>query len=128
MITVAQASRLLGVTPSRVRALISSGLISAHKVGKVWMVDEESALQRVQEKPKGGRPANGKARLNPPAEQFPFEDFHAFYQQAQECFSHYPSAGQMDFFASKEECDFAFAVADFFLQRKQRQLVAEGAF
>ena len=128
MITVAQASRLLGVTPSRVRALISSGLISAHKVGKVWMVDEESVLQRVQEKPKGGRPAAGKACPNPPAEQFPFEDFHAFYQQAQERFSHYPGVDQMDSFASREECDFAFAVADFFLQCKQRQLVAEGAF
>lgn len=46
----------LNVHPSRVRALIASGGLSATKVGGVWLVDRASISGRKRQHPSAGRP------------------------------------------------------------------------
>lgn len=53
MLTVTKLANRLGLNPSRIRALISSGKIKATKIGKTWVItDYSKALDR-----KNGRPA-----------------------------------------------------------------------
>lgn len=54
LLTVEQAAESLGVSARRVRALITSGKLSAEKVGRDWLMTAES-LENVKER-KPGRP------------------------------------------------------------------------
>lgn len=56
LVSVSDAARELGVHPSRVRALISSGAIAGEKIGGVWAVDAASLAQRERERGPAGRP------------------------------------------------------------------------
>ncbi|MGH2879962.1 MAG: hypothetical protein ACRDK4_10210 [Solirubrobacteraceae bacterium] len=53
---VSAAAAELGVNPSRVRALISSGAVAAEKVGGVWLVDPVSLAARSRLPSPAGRP------------------------------------------------------------------------
>jgi hypothetical protein len=53
---VSAAAIALGVNPSRVRALISSGAVEAEKVGGVWLVDRVSIAGRIRQPGSPGRP------------------------------------------------------------------------
>lgn len=57
-LTVVQAAERLAVVPSRVRALVASGRLSARRVGGVWLVDPEAVDRRADAVPDGakGRP------------------------------------------------------------------------
>jgi GNAT superfamily N-acetyltransferase len=55
-VAVDDAARQLGVAPSRVRALIASGLLRADKVGGRWLVDWDSVLARERAQNAPGRP------------------------------------------------------------------------
>lgn len=57
-ITPAEAARLLGVSPTRVRAMITAGRLPAAKFGSSWII-KRSDLRLVAER-KVGRPKNGK--------------------------------------------------------------------
>lgn len=129
MLTVSQSAKLLKVTSSRVRALISAGTLPARKVGNAWLLQEEDVLQRLESRPKSGRPKAGEHRLlDYQAGDDPYADFSEFYRQAKELYSLYPSGLQMMKMESPEERRFAVAVADFFCQQKQRELVSKGVF
>lgn len=54
MISTKQAARILGVSPRRVRALITSGRLPAKMVGRDWLI-EKPDLERVMVR-KPGRP------------------------------------------------------------------------
>ena len=60
MLSTVEASKLLNVSPRRVRALIESGDLKAQKVGHAWLVDEESARQRANAPVAAGRPKDGE--------------------------------------------------------------------
>lgn len=54
MLNTAQVAERLGISPQRVRALISSGTIPAERVGRDWVIREEDLLALPERKP--GRP------------------------------------------------------------------------
>lgn len=56
LLPVSAAAAELGVNPSRVRALISSGAVAAEKVGGVWLVDRASVTARNRQPAAAGRP------------------------------------------------------------------------
>lgn len=55
-LSVAAAADELGVHPSRVRALIASGALSAEKVGGAWLVDRTGIASRGRQQAPAGRP------------------------------------------------------------------------
>ena len=62
MLSVGESARQLGVSPSRVRALIKEGRLPAAKNGREWMIREEDVLQRLMASPRAGRPRLGSTR------------------------------------------------------------------
>lgn len=56
-LTTKQAAERLGVTPSRVRALIKAGRLPARKDGRDWLIEERHLGRVAVRKP--GRPARG---------------------------------------------------------------------
>ena len=59
MLSVRESAQQLGVSPSRVRALIKEGRLPAAKNGREWMIREEDVLQRLMASPRAGRPRVG---------------------------------------------------------------------
>ena len=45
-ITVSEAANLLGVSASRVKALIKQNKLKAEKPGRDWLIDKKSVLAR----------------------------------------------------------------------------------
>lgn len=132
MLSVEQAAQLLGVSSSRVRALIKSGRLSAVKNGRSWILREEDVLQRLSEHPHPGRPQSASRTLACANEQSADEDriaeAHALYEGCRELFRLRPTSVMLQEAHSQEEASFYMAVADFFLQQKQAQLIAEGVY
>lgn len=56
LLSVSAAANELSVHPSRVRALIASGALSAEKVGGVWLVDRAGVAGRNRQRASAGRP------------------------------------------------------------------------
>lgn len=44
--TTNEAADLLGVTPSRIKALIKSGKLKATKIGRDWQIERKSVTAR----------------------------------------------------------------------------------
>lgn len=57
-ITIAEASRTLGVSTERVRQLINSGTLAAEQVAGIWLIDEGSVAARMRNNPGPGRPSS----------------------------------------------------------------------
>src|SRR5258708_6769801 len=55
-LTVAEAAERLGISPGRVRKLISSGALEAEQVGPVWLVSAESVDHRRSDPVPRGQP------------------------------------------------------------------------
>jgi excisionase family DNA binding protein len=58
IISAAEAAKRLNVTPTRVRAMISSGRLKATKVGNMWVLDPKD-LEAVKNR-KVGRPRKAR--------------------------------------------------------------------
>lgn len=58
IITTTEAAKRLGVTPTRVRALIESGRLKAFKYGREWLIDPKD-LEAVKNR-KVGRPRKSR--------------------------------------------------------------------
>lgn len=56
LITTAEAAERLGVTDRRVRQMIEDGLLKGEKVGRDYLIEEDS-LEAAKKRPKPGRPA-----------------------------------------------------------------------
>ena len=54
-LTTEQVAEKLGVTPRRVRALITSGRLKAKRIGRDWMIDSRQLAKFTPKPP--GRPA-----------------------------------------------------------------------
>lgn len=134
MLTVAESARMLGVTPSRVRALIAHGALPARKVGRTWILEEADVVERASLHARPGRPA--KATIKPvddpagqPASDESWnEELHRLYVGCKSAFRFRPGVEQIEAAQSAEEGSFYVAVADFFLQERQRELVAQGVY
>ncbi len=138
MLSVAQSAELLNVSPTRVRALIASGLLPAEKAGRAWVLREEDVMQRASLHARPGRPSNGAkgaGRTNPAtaaAADAPGEGrsaaLHDLYLGCREAFRFRPDSALLMGAESPEEAAFYVAVADFFLAQRQRELVRRGAY
>lgn len=131
MLTVSEAAEQLGVSTSRVRALIKSGTLPAFKHGRAWVLREEDVLQRLMDRPHSGRPKRREptsAKEQARRESRQSKRAHKAYELCRELFLHCPSQELMDRAKSQEEASFYMAVSDFFLQQQQAELIAKGVF
>lgn len=130
MLSVSESAKQLNISDARVRALIKSGQLPATKCGHGWVLREEDVLQRLMEKPKAGRPKNQVKDLQnegmPPAKTD--NTLHELYDCCRALFQHIPTEEMMSQAKSSEEAGFYMAMADFFLQRKQAQLIKSGVY
>lgn len=127
MYSVKKAAETLGVSGSRVRAMLKAGQLEGEKIGNAWAVSETSVAQRILEGGRPGRPANVPAkafeRLLPDVEAA-----HRIYDEAEQVLAGCYASTFLDQARTPEEQAFWIHVADFFLQQKQRKLVKEGVF
>lgn len=54
--SVSEAADILDVTPSRIRAMVKSGILKARKVGRILEVDAQDVMERFNEPVHAGRP------------------------------------------------------------------------
>lgn len=142
MLSVSQSAALLGVSPARVRKLIADGALPAQKIGRNWAIAETDVAARLDKRPKAGRPkssaSDGSAPLPPSKPGDPAAALdrassaeppeRLLYRACKEAFLFRPDQQLIDQAESSEEASFYFAVADFFLQRKQQELIKAGVF
>lgn len=133
MLSVTQAAEKLGVTPSRVRAMIKFGQLNAVKCGRGWIVQEEDVLDRLLRKPRAGRPSKTGSDLEQRRSRsgVSLSDArraHRIYEDCRAMFSSLPSEDLMQHASSSEEATFYMVVSDFFLQKKQDELIEQGVF
>lgn len=135
MLSVKDSARILGVSESRVRKLIADDVLPATKIGRSWGLREEDVMDRVARKPKGGRPRNQENTAPLPPEkpgcragQAHAQELHRLYRACKQAFKLRPDASCIQSASCGEEAAFYMAVADFFLQQKQAQLVKCGVY
>lgn len=58
-ITTAEASKRLGVTTTRVRAMLKAGILAGEPFGRDWMIDAASVAKRKRLADKGKLPKGG---------------------------------------------------------------------
>lgn len=130
MLSVSEAAEMLGISSSRVRQLIANDALQASKVGRAWCIHEESILARIDHAPKPGRPETTARFAEPTAEESEkrAQRLHDLYEQCRKEFSLHPSMADLKNAATNDEATFYMAIADFFLQQRQRELVAQGVY
>ncbi|MEG1434327.1 MAG: helix-turn-helix domain-containing protein [Gordonibacter sp.] len=140
MLSVSEGAQLLGVSPARVRALIAEGTLPAQKLGRAWTLRDEDVLQRAREKPRSGRPRaldsktlsehpdTSSTNLATDSSTDSENDLHNLYLACRDVFSQRPDARLLEKTSQPEEASFYVAVADFFLQQKQLELVRQGVY
>ena len=154
MLSVSKSAEILGVSPARVRKLLDDGLLEGRKIGRAWAVSEESVYDRLAKKPGAGRPlrshvpavsgvagteAKGSLAVSADVGKASTEEvassanvcssrtLHDLYLECKEAFRFEPSLHALSS-ASQEDAGFYMAVADYFLQQKQRDLIERGAY
>lgn len=126
MLSVREAADKLGVTDVRIRAMLKSGKLDGHKVGRAWVVSERSVAQRLRE---GGRPGRPTRKAQQFERKLPDIDMaHHIYDEAERVLSGCYDSGFLSQARTPDEQAFWIRVADFFLQKKQRELVEKGVF
>ena len=127
MLSVSQSAEILGISAARVRKLVSEGTLDGVKIGRTWALTDESVYNRLSRKPSAGRPA--RASKLPPADNAPTApELHSLYLECKRAFQFEPSLQAIEDAKSQEEAGFYMAVADYFLQYKQRELIAQGVY
>lgn len=113
------------LSSARVRKLVSEGALDGVKIGGSWALQEASVYDRLSKKPGAGRPT--RAIDGAPADkQVPAHDLRSLYLECKRAFQFEPSLQAIEEAKSQEEAGFYIAVADYFLQHKQRELIAQG--
>ncbi|MDO4399397.1 MAG: hypothetical protein Q4D27_00435 [Coriobacteriia bacterium] len=117
---------MLGVSDARVRAMLANGQLEGEKMGRAWAVSGASVRTRLKEGARPGRPA---AQTHSFTRSVPdVEDAHRLYDEAQALLAGCYNAELLDQARDEDEQAFWILVADFFLQRAQKELIAEGAY
>ena len=78
-------------------------------------------------KPGAGRPTRTIDGA-PADKQVPAHDPHSLYLECKQAFQFEPSLQAIEEAKSQEGAGFYMAVADYFLQHKQRELIAQGVY
>ena len=126
MITCHQAAEMLSVSDARVRAMLATGQLEGKKMGRAWAVSGASVRRRLK---KGVRPGRPAAQTHTFTRSIPdAEDAHRLYDDAQVLLAGCYNADFLDQARDEDEQAFWILVADFFLQREQRKLIAEGVY
>ncbi len=128
MLSVSESAELLGVSTARVRALIKSGQLAAVKSGRAWILREEDVIQRLSQRPRSGRPKASSSEDKSPQQNVDVGSLHELYEESRKLLRHLPTSEMMAQAKSKEEASFYMAVADFFLQQRQAELVKSGVY
>lgn len=136
MLSVAQAAEMLHISATRVRALIKKGTLPATKVGNSWCLEEKDVLRRTMDRPKAGRPRSSSdegagwddSGVIEADLESSVREGHNLYMACKEYFRYRPDIDVIASAKSAEEASFYMAVADFFLQQKQKELVERGVF
>jgi excisionase family DNA binding protein len=132
MLTVNQAAARLGVTPERVRAMIHSGTLEAERFGRVWTLPEAAVVERMLKSPRAGRPKkSGDAASSGHGVLGADKDIgqaRELYRQCKAQLAGCYGAGFLLQAQTEEEQGFYLAVADFFLQQRQREVVDAGIY
>ena len=126
MLSVHEAAVILGVSDARVRALLKDGGLEGTKIGRTWAVSERSVAKRRREGARPGRPTKnvrGYERTVPDV-----DEAHRIYDDAARVLAGCYDAAFLDQARTPEEQAFWIRVADFFLQKRQRELVEEDVF
>ena len=128
MISTGEAAARLGVSAARVRALLEAGTLRGAKIGRTWAVDEASVDARLASPARPGRPRREGA--NPPQEPATTdpEALQRLYDGCREQLAGSFGADVIHAARTPEEARFYMAVASFFLQERQRELIDEGVF
>ncbi|MDO5043569.1 MAG: helix-turn-helix domain-containing protein [Slackia sp.] len=127
MLSVSQSAEILGISPARVRKLVSEGALDGVKIGGTWALQEASVYDRLSKKPRAGRPVRAIGGM-PADKQAPEYDLHSLYLECKQAFRFEPSLRSIEEAETQEEAGFYMAVADYFLQHKQRELIAQGVY
>ena len=126
MLSVQEAAKRLGVTDVRVRALLKSGQLEGSKIGRAWAVSERSVAERLRDGAHPGRPARKEPQFERP---LPDVDVaHRVYDDAVRVLAGCYDAAFLEHARTPDEQAFWICAADFFLQRKQLELVREGVY
>lgn len=129
MLTVNEASRILGISQTRVRQLAAQGTLQAEKKGRAWFLDEASVMNRLNSKPQAGRPHAVRLDEHDELSGNKESELHNLYVEGKRLLGEAsPSAATLRGLRNSEEIAFLLAMADFFLQQKQQTLVAQGVF
>lgn len=132
MLSTMEAAKLLGVSSIRVRNLIYDGALPAQKVGRSWVLREEDVMARLARHPGPGRPRKTSENHAPHeggGDRAPEPTrLHELFSSCKSSLAGSPSAAEINAIKDADEAAFRIAVADFFLQRKQAELVQRGAF
>lgn len=134
MLSVKEAACELGISPARVRKLIADGEIAASKVGNAWALEEKDVLDRLARRPRAGRPRKADDEHAPSACKGPrggserARRAKRLFLECREVLSVIPDASMIAGAESAEEAAFYIAASDFFLQRRQHELVSQGVF
>ncbi|MDO5024097.1 helix-turn-helix domain-containing protein [Slackia piriformis] len=127
MLSASQSAEILGISSARVRKLASEGALDGVKIGKSWALQETSVYDRLSKKPTAGRPARTTGGTSAD-KQAPAHDLHSLYLECKQAFQFEPSLQAIEEAKTQEEAGFYMAVADYFLQSKQRELIAQGVY
>jgi excisionase family DNA binding protein len=138
MLSVTESAKILGISPARVRALIAKEILPAEKAGNAWLLREEDVVQRLSQHAHAGRPrcrheygtqcSNAQQTSGVDCQSNRNVAAHELYRACKEVFSIRPDVELITQTKSSEEAAFYVAVADFFLQQRQRQIVKQGIY
>ena len=134
MLSVKEAAAILGVSPARVRKLIADNEIPALKVGNAWALEEKDVLNRLSKRPRSGRPRKDAGEAAPSSAERSqrasarLRKAKRLYQDCEAILSAIPDATMIEGAESADEAAFYIAISDFFLQKRQRELIGQGVF
>ena len=129
MLSTKEAAERLDISEVRVRALLEKHLLEGTKVGRTWVVSEQSVEARLRRNPRPGRPPkqsqnNSTANVS----SFDIEKARKLYQECRETLSGTFNADFLNQAQTKEEEAFYVAVSTSFLQEQQKRLIEQGEF
>ncbi|MCL2756762.1 MAG: excisionase family DNA-binding protein [Coriobacteriia bacterium] len=127
MQTVEQAAEYLGVSQTRVRKMIYDGVLPAERFGRIWSIPDAAVISRHKSKPGSGRPKKDSVKDWKQIKGIPYTVQNLYHECRNSTAYRYEIDSIMNI-ATPEEKDFYIAIADFFLQQKQKQLINAGVY
>jgi len=127
MQTVEQAAEYLGISQTRVRKMIYDGVLPAERFGRIWSIPDAAVIGRRASKPKSGRPKKDSAKDRKLTKGIPHTVQNLYHECRNSTAYRYEIDSIMNI-PTPEEKDFYIAIADFFLQQKQKELIDAGVY